>query len=633
VSVFEKVWEVGADKLVHLRKLGERPPRTVAVDGWLVDDHGGPRGIVQLGSMGERIEMPIDRLLMFVNRRRGGGMIGESMLRRVYGPWLMKTELTKVGGAAVARHAMGVPTMRPASKDSGYLNTVDTLLAGLSSHEHAFVRLDAEQSMGDFEVKGVTGSMADPVPQLEYHRRGIYLGLLCPFLPLGSDGVGSLALSETQSGFFLMLLQAVARMEEDTFNRYLIPQWCAWNWPGLAESELPRVTVGRLDRRDVTAYFTAVLQASRAGVLEVTDAVRRHATEMLGLPERGPDDELVPTKAEGELTGIQRNARTDAAMAIVSQVRAGQLTVEQGLGALRGLLGIAEELAQMLLGGGEAAPAAPAPQTGGLEPGETEVAASMAGELPSLALIREHGITADFEGQAKELDDAIDEAVKRIAALHDKQMRILASKGARILKTGDLAAMAEVKVPSAEEADLLLGIMERVFTVGHEAYRSEVESQGVSLAARRRPKARDVLKLLAMETAAQMADRMRTTFGWAVGQSLTVGTTAGEGALVAMMTRPSDAFLRDVVAQAVNGAWGQGRREAAREMREYVEWEIYTTAMDDNVCSQCAPYEGKVYEVDDGPIAPNNPECEGGAARCRCERLPVVKRGVRRELE
>lgn len=635
VAVFEKVWEYGDDGNVHLRKLAERPPRSIASDGWLVDEHGGPKGIKQLDEMGQPIELEIERLLMFIHRRRQGGILGESILRRVYGSWLLKTELMKVGAAAVARHAMGVPTMRPRSRESGYLNRVDELLAGLSSHEHSFVRLDPDQEMGDFAVVGVSGTMADPVPQLEYHRRSIYLGLLCPFLPLGADGVGSMALSETQSGFFLMLLQALAELEQDTYNRYLIPQWVSYNWPDINEGALPRVQVGRIDRRDAQAWFTAVTQAVTAGAVDVGDELRAKAEEMLGLEveraEPTAEDLAAGITSDQSFSGVQ----IEAAFGIVDRYKMGALTREQAGAALAAFLNLTPEVIDALLGGTDKPIDMPTPeadQTGGAKVGEDPeaVQSAKADKRPSLVAIEALGIDVRFGAMEKRLNEREARIVGKLRKLQDKQARRLIAIATKAIKAGDVSVLETTEVATDEEADALYEEMLAEYDDAADDYLHELESQGVKPVALAAPEPVDrgarrrLLRLFSVEIARGLGDRMRTAWGSVVARQMRPEVGLNVVNLSEIVTAAGDRLLADIAKQSVTVSLSSARWDAAAANAKFVKHEIYSTMMDQNVCYACAQYEGEVFAVGEGPEAPGD-HCEGTADRCRCVRVPVVE--------
>jgi hypothetical protein len=262
--------------------------------------------------------------------------------------------------------------------------------------------------------------MADPVPQLEYHRRGIYLGLLCPFLPLGSDGVGSLALSETQSGFFLMLLQAIARLEEDTYNRYLIPQWCAWNWPGVSEGSLPRVAVGRLDRRNVAQWFEAVVQAVQSGAIVVGDELRAQAEDLLGIERAEVEDEVQTGGASPGETEPDEDNAVDASAPV--------------------------KMAEA--------------------------------ERPSAIAIRALGIEVKFDVLASTMDEREQRLVQKLTALQRSQAKRLVAIGNKAVKAGDATVLESTVIETAREAEELLAEMGGAFDDAAEEYMRQIVSQG-----------------------------------------------------------------------------------------------------------------------------------------------------------
>ncbi|GFG74732.1 hypothetical protein MBOT_20970 [Mycobacterium botniense] len=102
-QVFEQVYRIGEDGRAYLRKLAPRPSSTIAY--WDIDLDGGLIGITQFppgtsfgtplgvtgGMQGLQLQIPVNRLVVYVRDPDPGQWIGNSLFRPAYKHWLLKT--------------------------------------------------------------------------------------------------------------------------------------------------------------------------------------------------------------------------------------------------------------------------------------------------------------------------------------------------------------------------------------------------------------------------------------------------------------------------------------------------------------------------------------------------------------
>lgn len=581
VAPFQKVYAYDkADGLYHLAKLAYRDPRTVTE--WRIDANGGPAGIEQTiypNGQREVHDFGIDELLLFIHRRKGTNIIGDSLLRAVYEPFLVSRTLSRAGGAAAERGAFGIPTMRARSRDAGYLARVDRLLAGLRSAARAFVRLEPDQEMTDFEIKGMSGQRVDTTPMMEFHRRSFYLRMLCPFLPLGTDGVGSLALSDTQASFFMKLLDFIMTMEEENYYNYLIRQWVGYNWSALPLASYPRVVIPRPRADDMQAWAAAVLAMVNAGIALDQSAVRAKAHELLDvpLPDEAPEAGEAASVPNPEAEGVAAtDTRTEA----------------------RAWPGV------MLAG---------------------------SGPLKSVVMFEALGIAPNFVRMAESLDGGRDKLAARLSGLQGKQAKRLRAKAAKIIASGDPdeleAFLADpASIPYAEERAAIEAELASLYVDGYREVGDEMAQQGVRADAPGRERTgRDkaLLAVFALWAGRELASRMSAAFGAEVLGQLGARGGLDRAALDAALTGAPARLLADIAGRGVNTAMGLGRGATIDANAGALERVIRTAAMDQNTCGPCARYDGEEWPAADARPIPE-PECEGGAL-CRCENVPVVK--------
>jgi len=288
-SVFEKVWEqvdgksMGTDSgtKYRWRKLAPRLPKSI--HEWKLDEEGGLAGVKQLtwkGSAYETVDIPVVKLLVFSLGREGSNYEGISLLRAAYKHWYLKDVLYKLDAMAAERHGVGLPYFKvPVMADDASWNNVSAIGESLHAHERQYVALGSDY---EFDLKGVSGQLHDIMRSVEHHDLQIARSILAQFLNLGSQEVGSYALSQDQTSFFLMSLRAVGRNICNTINRYAIRQIVDYNWG--PDTEAPQLTVTGLEVRNITEWEKAVLDMVTAGVILPDKALEAEARRILRLP-------------------------------------------------------------------------------------------------------------------------------------------------------------------------------------------------------------------------------------------------------------------------------------------------------------------------------------------------------------
>lgn len=310
--VFEKVFEERNGYIVW-RKFASRHPQTI--DRFLFDETGGLAGIVQTGfdpqGRYRRVEIPIDKLLVFIWRKEFGNPYGVSVLRAAYKHWFLKDLLYKLQAIALERWAVGLPWGKiPPGTSETDKNIFMQLLENLRSHEKAAIVTPSDY---DIQILGAQeGSRAAQafMEAINHQDTMIVKAVLAQFLNLGQGNVGSWALSKDHSQLFLMTLNSVAQWFADTINRYAIPQLCRFNF-GDNFTEFPELTFTDLrlvlQREEIAETIAKLVQAT---VVTPDFELQQWIRSMLDLPELPeserevslPAPETAKDKASGEWT-------------------------------------------------------------------------------------------------------------------------------------------------------------------------------------------------------------------------------------------------------------------------------------------------------------------------------------------
>lgn len=296
-SVFEKVWEL-VDGRYRWRKFAPRLPKTI--HKWYFDKEGGLDGVQQFvwknfepfpgrggetkGPAYEFVNIPVEKLLAFSLSREGSNFEGISLLRAAYKHWYYKDQLYRIDGIAAERHGVGLAVFKyPSSASKEDRDKVSEIGERLHAHERAYVAIPSTM---EFDLKGVAGQLHDIVRSIEHHDLQIVRSILAQFINLGSSDVGSYALSQDQSGFFLMALQAVGRNICDTVNRHAIRQLVDYNW---SVDRYPKLVVSGLEYTDIGTFAKAISDLTAAGALLPDRDIEAEVRRLLHLPPAKPE--------------------------------------------------------------------------------------------------------------------------------------------------------------------------------------------------------------------------------------------------------------------------------------------------------------------------------------------------------
>jgi hypothetical protein len=304
-SVFEQTYVTGpapagapggSSFRVNLHKLSERGQASITQIE--VDEGGGLVAVYQridpsvtaLGAIGQtglgvdarhgyELEMPVNRVVVYVNEQEGGNWYGTSMLRSAYKYWRVNDVVLRLAAQIIERNGMGIPGME-------YDGTVVT-------------KAEAEKAVAEWRtgataglvypkgatpvLKGVEGQTPDPLPLLAYNDQSISRSVLAMFLNLGHDN-GARALGETFVDAFTDSLQAVADAVGATATEHIVRDLVELNWG--PDEAYPTVTPGSLASQALISAAD-LKQLVDGGLIKPGAPTREWVRFSYGLP---PDD-------------------------------------------------------------------------------------------------------------------------------------------------------------------------------------------------------------------------------------------------------------------------------------------------------------------------------------------------------
>lgn len=284
---FEQIYRVtdGGGR-AHLGKLEPRMPKTI--DKIDVARDGGLVSITQCGTLdyGLQRPIPVDRLVAYIYKKEGGNWLGRSILRQAYKNWLIKDRLLRVQVQTIERNGMGIPTYTDAEGASADQHAAGLAMAqALRSGEAAGIALPFGAGM---TLMGVSGTLPDAQPAIDYHDNQIARAVLAHFLNLGQQtGTGSYALGVTFADFFTLSLQTLAQQIADVATQHIVEDLVDINWG--PEEPAPKVTFDEIGSRQA-ATAQSITTLIQAGALTPDARLEESLRQQYGLPPAEPAD-------------------------------------------------------------------------------------------------------------------------------------------------------------------------------------------------------------------------------------------------------------------------------------------------------------------------------------------------------
>jgi len=292
-AVFEQVYFPPDEQgIYHLRKLGFRPPRTIA--RWNLASDGGLNGITQwapgylapgpglysYGPVG--VSLPVTRLVVYVNGKRGSHWIGQSVLRGAYKHWVLKDRLIRRYDLVTERNGMGIPVYIAAGTGDAEVKAGQDIADSTRMGDDSGISLPNGAEM---KLMGVTGSTIDILQGIKYHDEMIARAMLANILNLGQNrGTGSWALGATLQDVLSLKTQAISRRVRDTFNEHVIEDMVQVNYG--PDEPAPKLVVDEIGSK-TDALVQAIASLVQYGVLKPDEDLETFIRTTLDLPPRG----------------------------------------------------------------------------------------------------------------------------------------------------------------------------------------------------------------------------------------------------------------------------------------------------------------------------------------------------------
>jgi hypothetical protein len=301
-AINEIVYKARDDGKIGWKKLAPRAQDTV--ERWVFDPPEGGDLITgfwqQVPSSGHRAFIPVEKMLLFKTTSRKSNPEGRSVLRNAFLPWYRKRRIEEIEAIGVERDLVGLPVFY-LPKELFDDDAPAAVKAQLADYQRAMEELKNDEQAGvlmpsiydannnklaSFELLSTAGRrLFDTVAIANRYDQAIARSVLADFLFLGSQKVGSFALSSDKTEMYSLALGAWLKEIAAVLNRQGLPRLYELN--GWDSTECAKFMPGDIEKSEVIEFANAVTQLTGAGWLtpgsEVDEAAIR---DRLDLPER-----------------------------------------------------------------------------------------------------------------------------------------------------------------------------------------------------------------------------------------------------------------------------------------------------------------------------------------------------------
>lgn len=202
--------------------LGWRSPKTI--HRFNVKPDGVLESITQYayGDLDSTVDIPAEWVLLFNLEQEGANYEGIPLIRPCYGNYRRKDVYLKLNAIGIEKFAVPTPiaTIPDQKQNSTQYDNMIATLQKYTTHQANYITKPA-----GWEIE-LNNNAYDPQKvevSIDNEDKRMTKAFLASFLELGQNGVGSYALSNDLSDFFLGGLESIANEIKDPINDKLIP--------------------------------------------------------------------------------------------------------------------------------------------------------------------------------------------------------------------------------------------------------------------------------------------------------------------------------------------------------------------------------------------------------------------------
>lgn len=286
---------------------------------WEFDDDGGVKGFVQKPPPDfDEITIPITKALLFRPAMYKNNPEGRSVLRNAYRPWYFKKRIEEIEATGIERDLAGLPIAEvdpsilrsdASAEEKATLTAIQKIVTNIKrDKQEGVVWPVSYDAMGhklyDLKLLSSGGTRAFNTTEIiqRYDQR-IAMTVLADFVLLGSQRVGSFALSSDKTDLFAMAMGAWLNTIADTFNRWAVPRLFALN--GMDLAHMPKIVPGDIETPPLAEVATYLQALANVGLpLFPNEGLTEYLLRIASLPTPTADDK----EAQQEAKNLQEAA-------------------------------------------------------------------------------------------------------------------------------------------------------------------------------------------------------------------------------------------------------------------------------------------------------------------------------------
>jgi len=285
-SVSEKIYDTVdyEDKAMWGLKDIKLRPFDSFEGGFVSDEHGNITKINQ-NVPGQQIEIPLDKIIHFVNDPDFDTLYGRSDLRACYRAWWSKDIAIRFQNIFLERHATGFIW----AQVEGRLETeqkakLEALLRNINTATG--IQVPSNVTLNHSSPVNTT-AFEDAIAQYD---KAIAKGVLVPnLLGITEQGnTGSYSQSEIQLRAFFWTLGALAKRLEEVLDEQLFRQLALWNF---GTEDYPKFKFQPMTLEEAVALSTTWGDLVQKGAVTQSDTDEAYIRNILGFPEQAEEVE------------------------------------------------------------------------------------------------------------------------------------------------------------------------------------------------------------------------------------------------------------------------------------------------------------------------------------------------------
>ena len=251
----------------------------------------------------EKTIIPLDRCLLFKVDPYKGNPQGTSPLNACYQSWRMLQKLLDAELIATSKNMNGTAKAKlpakymsadatAAEKEVFRVITEGVINTHTGENQGFVIPSDRDENgnaLFDVDLMSSSSSNITALSDIiQRYTNEIYQALFADVLQMGSQKSGNYNVIATKETMLELLVEARLKEVLDVLNYNLIPDLFRKN--GWDDTKCPKIAFGSLSRPDLATWAKAFQQMKATKGIVMTVANANHIAEMMGFPDRVPDD-------------------------------------------------------------------------------------------------------------------------------------------------------------------------------------------------------------------------------------------------------------------------------------------------------------------------------------------------------